>query len=176
MPIRLPDKVAVNVAGRRVEVKGPKGLLSRDVPEGVEVKVAGGEVTVVRQSENRRHRSLHGLVRALINNMVVGVSEGFVRELQIVGVGYRAESTDGKAVKFILGYSHPIVMQMPDGIKAEVAEKGSKMKLSGIDKEVLGQTAADIRALRPPEPYKGKGIKYAEEMLRRKVGKAGAGA
>jgi large subunit ribosomal protein L6 len=176
MPITLPDKVTVNVAGRRVEVKGPKGRLSRDVPEGVEVKVSSGEVSVVRQSEQRRHRSLHGLVRALINNMVVGVSEGFVRELQIVGVGYRAESTDGKTVKFILGYSHPVEMQMPDGIKAEVAEKGSKIKLSGIDKEVLGQTAADIRALRPPEPYKGKGIKYAEELLRRKVGKAGAGA
>ena len=175
MPINIPDKVTVTVAGGRVEVKGPKGALVREIPGGVDVKIEDREITVVRRSEQRKHRALHGLTRALINNMVVGVSVGFVRELEIVGVGYRAESTDGKTAKFNLGYSHPIVMEMPEGIKIEVAGKGDRIKLSGINKEVLGQTAANIRGLRPPEPYKGKGIKYAEEILRKKVGKAGAG-
>jgi large subunit ribosomal protein L6 len=175
MPIKLPDKVTVTLSGGRVEVKGPKGVLAREVPDGVDLKVADGEVVVTRLSDQRRHRALHGLTRALVNNMVLGVSTGFVRELEIVGVGYRAESKDGKTAKFNLGYSHPIVMEMPEGVAIEVLGKGDRIKISGIDKEVLGQTAANIRGLRPPEPYKGKGIKYVEEKLRRKVGKAGAG-
>lgn len=176
LPIELPDKVTVNVTAGKVEVKGPKGVLVRDVPDGVEVNVTDRQVQVVRSSDQRRHRSLHGLMRALLRNMVTGVSVGFVRELEIVGVGYRAETTDGKSVKFNLGYSHPVVMQMPEGVKAEVGEKGTRIKLTGIDREALGQMAANIRAIRPPEPYKGKGIKYVEEVIRRKVGKAGAGA
>jgi large subunit ribosomal protein L6 len=176
LPVELPKGVTVSVSGRTVQVKGPKATLSEKLPEGVEVEVKDGEVVFRRLSEQRKHRAFHGLARALVYNMVVGVSEGFVRELEIHGVGYRADTKDGKSLSFNLGHSHPVEMQLPEGVTAEVTNRGVRIKLTGIDKSVLGQVIADIRALRPPEPYKGKGIRFVGERIRRKVGKAGATA
>ena len=174
LPIKIPKGVDVKIEGRTVKVKGPKGALEKDIPEPIEVELNGDELLCKRPSDNRKIRSLHGLTRALINNMVVGVSEGFVKELLVIGVGYKVEEK-GKNLVFHLGYSHPIEFPLPDGIKATVErQKEIKVRLEGADKELLGLVASKIRSLRPPEPYKGKGVQYADETIIRKAGKAGA--
>jgi large subunit ribosomal protein L6 len=170
-PIQLPKGVSISSTPAELKVKGPKGELKRHMPEGISVKVDGQTALVARADDSRPNRAKHGLVRALLQNMVTGVSAGFVRELEINGVGYRAE-VKGKALQLLLGYSHPIDFALPTGIEAKVDK--NKIVLSGIDRELLGQTAAKIRDFRGPEPYKGKGIKYVEETIRRKVGKTGA--
>jgi len=170
-PISIPADVDVTVDGDHVRVKGPKGELKRSVHPKISVKRDGDALLVVVNDESREARSLHGLFGALVNNMVTGVTKGFERGLEIVGVGYRAEMK-GRTAVFGLGYSHPIHFDLPAGIDATIEK--SKIVLSSIDKELLGVTAAKIRGLRPPEPYKGKGIKYADEIIRRKAGKAGA--
>ncbi len=174
MPIALPKGVSVTVQGSTVEVKGPKGTLTQAIPDRVDVQVEGEVVTVKRKSDSRQDRAYHGLVRALVANMVTGVSTGFTKELEIVGVGYRAEMKDAQTIGFSMGHSHPVEYHLPAGIQAEIEGRGTKIKLTGVDKAVLGQVAANIRAIRPPEPYKGKGIKLADERIRRKVGKTGA--
>ena len=155
----------------KVTVKGPKGTLERVLPAEMEIKQEGAEITVTRPNDLKRNRALHGLTRSLLNNMVVGVSEGYQKILEINGVGYRA-AKEGKTLTLTLGYSHPVVMTDPEGIES-VCETANKIVVKGIDKEKVGQYAAEIRGKRGPEPYKGKGIKYADEHIRRKVGKAG---
>jgi large subunit ribosomal protein L6 len=175
MPITVPGGVKVNVADGVVRVEGPKGKLSRTLPREVTVAIEGSTVSVSRVDESRRARGVHGLTRKLVSNMVDGVSKGFTRVLEISGVGYRAEAR-GNVLHLTLGYSHPIAYQLPPGVTAKV-DRQVVVTLEGADREVLGQVAAGLRALRPPEPYKGKGMKYAEETIRRKAGKAaGAGA
>jgi large subunit ribosomal protein L6 len=172
-PVPIPPDVTVVVDGHTVRAEGPRGALAQSVPEGLAVAVEGGILTVARAAEHRTLRALHGLTRSLIANMVHGVKAGFERKLEIVGIGYRAQ-LQGKNLQFSLGYSHPVIFPLPDGIQAEV-ERQVSITLRGADKALLGQTAAQIRALRKPNPYKGKGIRYAEEQVRRKVGKkAGA--
>jgi len=174
MPIEIPDKVKISISGPTVKVEGPKGKLEKSfVPPDVTIEQSGKILNVVPKTQERTHRALQGLTRSLLNNMVLGVTKGFTRELEINGVGYRAE-VSGKVLTMTLGYSHPVVFPLPEGISAAVDAKQVKITLSGIDKELLGQTAANLRAKKPPEPYKGKGIKYAEEKIRRKEGKAGA--
>ena len=171
MPIAIPAGVAVDVAeNNEVTVKGPKGELKRTFAPEMEIKVDGAVVTVSRPNDLKRSKSLHGLSRTLLNNMVIGVTEGFTKTLEVNGVGYRA-SKAGKELTLNLGYSHPVVMTDPEGIESKV--DGNKIIISGIDKERIGQYAAEIREKRRPEPYKGKGIKYADEVIRRKVGKTG---
>lgn len=170
-PIELPTGVELKVKGSDVEVKGSKGSLTITVDPVLSVAVDDGVVTVERENDERASRARHGLTRALLNNMVVGVSEGFSKELTLVGVGYRA-ALKGKQLELQVGFSHPVVVDMPEGIAFEVPEP-TKIIVSGIDKQQVGQVAADIRAVRPPEPYKGKGIRYADEYVRRKAGKAG---
>ena len=170
-PIAIPKDVDVMVEGDLLCVKGPRGELKRRVHPKISVQKDGDAISLLPIDESREARSLHGLFGALINNMVTGVTEGFEKVLEIVGVGYRAE-LNGRTAVFNLGYSHPINFDLPDGIDANIEK--SKIVLSGIDKELLGMTAAKIRGLRAPEPYKGKGIKYADEIIRRKAGKAGA--
>ncbi len=174
MPIALPQGVTVTVQGSTVQVKGPRGTLSQRIPERVEVRVDGQTVTMHRKSESRQDRAYHGLARALVANMVTGVSVGFTKELEIVGVGYRAELKDARNIDFNMGHSHPVIFELPEGVTAEIEGRGTKIKLTANDKALLGQVAANIRAIRPPEPYKGKGIKFADERIRRKVGKTGA--
>jgi large subunit ribosomal protein L6 len=172
MPIAIPAGVTVDVAeNNKVTVKGPKGTLERVLPAEMEIKVEGAEVTVSRPNDLKRMKSLHGLTRTLINNMVVGVSEGFEKKLEINGVGYRAQK-QGKKLVLSLGYSHPVEMEDPEGLET-VLDGTNNITVKGIDKEKVGQYAAEIRAKRGPEPYKGKGIKYADEVIRRKVGKTG---
>lgn len=171
LPISLPGKVEVKVANGTVDVKGPKGVLNFVLPHKVKVVVDGSEVRVERDGEDREARSLHGLCRSTIANMIHGVSVGFTRELDINGVGYRAE-VKGKELHMALGFSHPVIYPLPSGISAEVDAKRTKITLTGIDKQRLGNTAAEVRSFRPPEPYRGKGIKYAEETIRRKEGKS----
>jgi len=171
MPVPIPDGVDISVDGRRVTVKGPKGTLVREFAERVRVSVSDGEAAVERFDDERESRALHGLSRALLYNMVVGVSEGFTKELEIVGVGYRAQEK-GSGIELQLGFSHPISFTAPEEITFEVPEP-TKVIIRGIDKERVGQVAADIRGLRPPEPYKGKGVRYSGERIRRKAGKAG---
>jgi large subunit ribosomal protein L6 len=172
-PIAVPQGVKVTVAGDSVKVDGPKGSLSQAVPSGLTVAVRDSQVVVERQGDHRTVRALHGLTRALIANMVHGVKDGFERRLEIVGIGYRCQ-LQGKALQLALGYSHPVIFPLPDGVTAEV-ERQVAIVLRGADKALLGQTAAEIRGLRKPDPYKGKGIRYAGEYVRRKVGKkAGA--
>ena len=171
MPIAIPDGVTVTIAeNNQVTVKGPKGTLSRVLPSEMEIKVEGSEVTVTRPNDLKKMKSLHGLTRTLIHNMVVGVTDGFTKELEVNGVGYRA-SKAGKKLTLNLGYSHPVEMEDPEGLESTV--DGNKIIIKGIDKEKVGQYAAEIRDKRRPEPYKGKGIKYADEVIRRKVGKTG---
>jgi len=170
-PVFIPAGVDVIVEGDRLRVKGPKGELERSVHPKISVKRDGDAVVVVANDGSREARSLHGLFGALVSNMVTGVTKGFERALEIVGVGYRAEMK-GRTAVFSIGYSHPVHFDLPDGIDATIEK--TKIVLSGIDKELLGVTAAKIRALRSPEPYKGKGIKYADEIIRRKAGKAGS--
>jgi len=162
------------VADGVVRVDGPKGRLEHRLPPGISVEVADGTVRVMRQGDAGQARSLHGLTQRMIANMVQGVHAGFTRTLEIIGVGYRAESR-GQALHLSLGYSHPILFQLPPGVQAKV-DRQTVITLESIDRQVLGETAATIRRLRPPEPYKGKGIKYAEEILRRKAGKAAGAA
>jgi large subunit ribosomal protein L6 len=172
-PIRIPPGVKIQVEGLTVRAEGPKGKLAQPVPAGLTPRVADGTIVIERQGEDRRVRALHGLARALVANMVAGVKDGFERKLEIVGIGYRAQM-QGKSIQLALGYSHPVLFPLPDGISAEI-DKQTAITLRGADKAVLGQTAAKLRALREPDPYKGKGIRYAGEVVRRKVGKkAGA--
>lgn len=174
-PVTIPAGVTVDVSANNiVTVKGPKGELKRTIDPAITVKVENGEVNVSRPTDNKRHRALHGLYRALINNMVTGVSTGFKTEQELVGVGYRAEAK-GQMLDLTLGYSHNIILELPKEVKAEtVTEKGKapKIILECIDNQLLGQVAAKIRSLRKPEPYKGKGIKFAGEQLRKKAGKS----
>jgi len=171
-PIDLPNGVDVTYGDDVVVVKGPKGTMSQDLDPRISVSVDDGVVTVARENDERDSRALHGLSRALIANMVVGVSVGYTKELQAVGVGYRG-ALKGKTLELQVGYSHPVLIDAPDGITFEVPEP-TKFIISGIDKQLVGQVAANIRAVRPPEPYKGKGIRYVDEYVRRKAGKAGA--
>lgn len=171
LPIKIPHGVNVEIEGKRATVKGSKGELSRVFPDDVEIVMEGDEVRVSPRSQTRRARAMYGLVRTLINNMVTGVHTGFTKELHIFGTGYRAEVA-GKVINLAIGYSHPIEFKLPDGVSATV-ERQTIIRLESADKELLGLTAARIRALRPVEPYKGKGIKYGDEEIRRKVGKAG---
>ena len=171
-PITVPSGVDVTVADRTVTVKGPKGTLARDLPGEITMERDGDVLTLVRPDDERENRSLHGLSRTLVNNMVVGVTEGFKKELEIVGVGYRAEAQGPGTIRLALGYSHPIVVEAPEGVTFEVPQP-TRIIVNGIDKERVGQVAANIRSLRKPEPYKGKGVKYAGERILRKAGKAG---
>ncbi len=170
-PIPVPGDVLAKLDGEILTVKGPKGELSRKISPMVRIEIKEGMIQVSRSDETRQAGAMHGLFRVLIDNMVTGVTKGFEKRLEIVGVGYRAE-LKGRSIIFNLGYSHPIDFGLPDGIEAKIEK--AQITLSGIDKELLGMTAAKIRGLRAPEPYKGKGIKYAEEQIRRKAGKAGA--
>ena len=172
MPIAIPAGVTVEVAeNNKVTVKGPKGTLERVLPSEMEIKVEDNQVVVSRPNDLKKMRSLHGLTRTLINNMVIGVTEGYEKVLEINGVGYRGQK-QGKKLILSLGYSHPVEMEDPEGIET-VMDGTNKITVKGIDKEKVGQYAAEIRATRSPEPYKGKGVKYADEVIRRKVGKTG---
>jgi large subunit ribosomal protein L6 len=171
-PIGIPDGVTVEVAKGEVQAKGPKGTLRCVVPAGIDAKLEDGRVIFERPDDSKESRARHGLARALVNNMVVGVSTGFSKRLEIEGVGYRAD-VKGKVLNLLLGFSHPVAMDIPEGLKVAV-EGNTKLSIEGADKQMVGQFAADVRSLRPPEPYKGKGIRYDDEHIRRKVGKAGA--
>ncbi len=170
-PVRIPDGVRVESADGRIRVNGPKGALASSLPRGIRVEIADGEVRFERPDESRESRSLHGLARALVANMVAGVTRGFVKELQIEGVGYRAEVRDN-ALNLSLGFSHPQVVKVPEGIQVSL-DGNTRIRIEGADKQLVGQFAADVRAIRPPEPYKGKGVRYVNERVRKKVGKAG---
>ena len=170
-PIAIPKGVNITIGKDQVAVKGPKGELKRPLPTGVALKASATELLVERADDSRPNRAKHGMVRAIVANMVKGVSEGFERKLEINGVGYRAEVA-GQKLNMALGFSHPVAFELPKGISAKVDK--NLVILSGIDREQLGETASKIRGIRPPEPYKGKGIKYLEEVIHRKVGKTGA--
>jgi large subunit ribosomal protein L6 len=170
-PIQIPGGVEITVDGPSVTVKGPKGTLSRTFSDRMTVSVDDGVATVSRADEARETRALHGLTRALLANMVTGVSDGFSKELQTVGVGYRA-ALKGSTLELQVGYSHPVHLDVPEGVEFEVPDP-TRIIVRGIDKQKVGQAAADIRSVRPPEPYKGKGIRYSDERVRRKAGKAG---
>ncbi len=172
MPVEIPPKVTVEIKGSMVRVKGPKGELTKTFHPDMDIRMDNGHIVVNRPSDHRTHRALHGLTRALIANMVQGVSEGFKKTLVIEGVGYRADMR-GNTLVLNVGYSHPVEIQPPDGIQITVERGAKSLTVEGIDKEVVGEVAAKIRAVRPPEPYKGKGIRYADEYVRRKPGKAG---
>ncbi len=175
--IDVPQGVEISVAsGNRVTVKGPKGELLQEIDPDMDIKVEDGGLSIARPTEQKRHKSLHGLYNALLQNMVTGVSEGYVKELELVGVGFRCNNT-GNLLELALGYSHPVYFYIPDEIKVEtISEKGSNptIKLEGVDKQLIGQIAAKIRAFRKPEPYKGKGIRFKGEEIRRKAGKTAA--
>jgi len=171
LPVSVPSGVTVTVTDHEVAVKGPKGQLKLSYPEPIIVKVEGNSVTVARPNEDKRSRQLHGLTRTLVTNMVDGVTKGFSKNLEIQGVGYRAQM-QGKKLGLQLGFSHPVVFEPPQGVEIKV-EGTNKIQISGADKQQVGQTAAQIRSIRPPEPYKGKGIRYEGEYVRRKLGKAG---
>jgi large subunit ribosomal protein L6 len=162
----------VENAGGEIRVKGPKGSLAQGIPLGISVEVAEGLLRFTREDDRKRTRALHGLSRALVANMVKGVTEGFSKLLDIEGVGYRAE-VDGSRLRLALGFSHPVLLEIPKGLKVSV-DRNVRIKIEGVDRQLVGQFSADVRAIRPPEPYKGKGIRYAAERVRRKVGKAGA--
>ncbi len=175
LPVDIPQGVNVEVKGTSVSVKGPKGELSHTFPPVVKIEIENGQVVVNRLTEDKFHRSMHGTTRALIQNMVTGVSDGFDKFLEIEGVGYRAEMK-GNNLEISVGYSHPVEVEPPSGITFEVLERNNVIRISGSDKQVIGQIAAVIRKIRPPEPYKGKGIRYRGEHVRRKAGKAGKAA
>jgi large subunit ribosomal protein L6 len=171
-PINVPSGVDVAVSGRTITVKGPKGTLSRAIPGEIIVRQEDSTLLVERPDDERHNRALHGLTRSLVNNMVLGVTDGFRKQLDIVGVGYRAEAQGPNAIKLALGFSHPVNVTAPDGISFEVPT-ATQVVVTGIDKEVVGQVAANIRSIRKPEPYKGKGVRYAGERVLRTAGKAG---
>jgi large subunit ribosomal protein L6 len=170
-PITVPSGVDVTIVGAHVTVKGPKGQLEHEIIGGVTVEREGDDLVVSRADDSRSNRSLHGLQRSLINNMVVGVSEGFAKELEIVGVGYRAAAQGSDGIELALGFSHPVRVKAPDGISFEVPQP-TRIIVRGHDKQLVGQVAADIRKIRKPEPYKGKGVRYAGERIVRKAGKS----
>ncbi len=172
LPVAVPKGVTIEIKGAFVRVKGPKGELSYTFPAAMNIAQEADQIIVTRPSDARGDRSLHGTTRALIHNMVTGVSAGFERVLEVNGVGYRAE-VNGKDLVLNVGYSHPVVIEPPAGVSFEVDAKTRQIKIKGCDKQLIGQVAANIRAIRPPEPYKGKGIKYIEEKIRRKAGKTG---
>ena len=171
-PITVPSGVDVTVANGTVTVKGPKGTLSRDVPGEITVRQDAATLVVERPDDERENRSLHGLTRSLVNNMVVGVTDGFSKELEIIGVGYRAEAQGPSTLRLALGFSHPVIVNAPDGVTFEVPS-ATRVIVKGIDKETVGQVAANIRSIRKPEPYKGKGVRYLGEKVLRKAGKTG---
>ncbi len=171
-PIQLPDEAKVAV-GDTVTVEGPRGALELPLPQGIGIRVEDGVVTLHRSGSSGPERALHGLARALVANAVVGVTEGFRRELEIVGVGYRGE-VKGREIHLALGYSHPVIYPIPDGIEVSIDDRANRIAVSGIDKQQVGQVAADLRSLRKPDAYKGKGIRYRDEVIRLKVGKAAA--
>jgi large subunit ribosomal protein L6 len=171
LPIAVPSTVDVTIEGRRLTVKGPKGTLTRDLHPDITVSREDGSLVVTRPTEQKTHKQLHGLTRTLVNNMVVGVTDGYRKGLEITGVGYRAAKV-GEKLQLNLGYSHPIEIDPPSGISFEV-ENPTRLAVVGIDKELVGEIAARVRATRKPEPYKGKGVRYAGEQIRRKAGKAG---
>ncbi|MEE8311512.1 MAG: 50S ribosomal protein L6 [Candidatus Binatia bacterium] len=171
IPLAVPQGVKINASGADVHVEGPKGKLSLSLVSGIELEQGDRGVTVMRRDDSRQQRAAQGLMRSLVSNMLVGVSEGFSKTLEITGVGYRADAK-GSEVHLTLGFSHPIVYQLPEGVKAAV-DKQTSVTVSGIDRQLVGEVAAGIRKLRPPEPYKGKGIRYSDEQVRRKAGKAG---
>lgn len=172
LPVAVPKGVDVEIKGSHLRVKGPKGELTRTFPAAMQITLDDGKIEVHRPDDEAENRALHGMTRALINNMVVGVSTGFEKILEVNGVGYRAEMSGPKLMLYV-GYSHPVPVEPPDGIKFEVDTKTRQIKVLGSNKEQVGQVAANLREIRPPEPYKGKGIKYLEEKIRRKAGKAG---
>ena len=171
-PIAIPQGVKINIAGNVVSVQGPKGKLDTRVPAGVKLEQKDGHLVATRDSDE--HAAVHGLARALVNNAVEGVTKGWTRELEIVGIGYRAEMKGKNTVVFTLGYSHPIEFPLPSGVEVAVDPKQTRLTVSGIDRQKVGQIAADMRSLRPPDPYKNKGVRYAGERLKKKVGKTGA--
>jgi large subunit ribosomal protein L6 len=171
-PITVPGGVDVTISGDDIVVKGPKGTLSRTVPSTITVRKDETMLLVERPNDERDNRALHGLTRSLVNNMVVGVTDGFAKELEIIGVGYRAEAVNPTTLRLALGFSHPVIMNAPDGITFEVPVQ-TRVIVKGIDKELVGQVAANIRAVRKPEPYKGKGVRYLGEKVLRKAGKTG---
>ena len=175
LPVAVPNGVQINVQGSDVHVKGPKGELKRAFSPLVSIALENGQVVITRKSDTPQERALHGTTRAVIANMVRGVSSGFEVALEVEGVGYRAEMS-GKDLSLFVGYSHPVKIEPPAGISFEVDQKIRQIKVLGFDRELVGQTAAEIRGVRPPEPYHGKGIRYAGEKIRRKAGKAGKGA
>ena len=170
LPITVPAGVDVSIDGATVSVKGPKGQLTHQVAQPIAVSLEDGTITVARPDDERESRSLHGLTRTLISNMILGVTEGYEKQLEVVGTGYRVQAK-GQDLEFALGYSHPVPVKCPEGITFKV--EGNKVTVSGIDKQQVGETAANIRKLRRPDPYKGKGVRYAGEQIRRKAGKAG---
>lgn len=171
-PIPVPSGVTVSIDSESIGVKGPKGELSRVIPAGITVREDDGQLLVERPDDQRHHRALHGMFRSLVNNMVLGVTEGFRKELDIVGVGYRAALKGNDTLDLSLGFSHPVEVKAPDGVTFVVPQP-TRIEVHGIDKAEVGQVAANIRSLRKPEPYKGKGIRYVDERVRRKAGKAG---
>jgi large subunit ribosomal protein L6 len=171
-PIALPKGVTVKIEGNTVAIQGPKGKLDTQIPGGIKVEQQDGHLVALRQNDSQA--ALHGLTRALVNNAVEGVTKGWTRELEIVGIGYRAEMKGKGTVVFTLGYSHPIEYPLPSGIDCVVDPKQTKLTVSGIDRQKVGQVAAEMRSLRPPDPYKNKGVRYAGERLKKKVGKTGA--
>jgi large subunit ribosomal protein L6 len=170
-PIAIPSGVDVTVEGRRVVVKGPNGTLAHQAPEAITVSRDGDTLVVTRPDDERENRALHGLTRSLVHNMVVGVSQGFSRELEIVGVGYRAQAQGPSKLELQVGFSHPVRFEAPEGVTFEVPQP-TRIVVRGADKQLVGQVAADVRKSRPPEPYKGKGIRYADERVQRKAGKS----
>ena len=171
-PVTVPSGVDITIADGNVTVKGPKGSLSRSIPGDIEIRQEDGALTFVRPNDERKNKALHGLTRSLVNNMVIGVTDGYKKQLEIVGVGYRAEAQGANGLRLNLGFSHPVTVTAPEGISFEVPVP-TQVVVSGIDKEVVGQVAANIRSIRKPEPYKGKGVRYAGERVLRKAGKAG---
>jgi large subunit ribosomal protein L6 len=172
LPVPIASGVKVDIAGRTVTVKGPRGALAQELPGGIDAELSDGKILVKRRDDSKPQRALHGLTRALLNNAVVGVTKGFTKDLEIQGVGYRAQVA-GANVSFTLGYTHPIDFPIPDGIQIAV-EKQTKLTVTGIDRQRVGQVAAKIRKLRPPDVYKGKGVRYVNEVVRKKAGKTGA--
>ena len=171
MPITVPSGVTVSIDGQDVAVKGPKGELTLTIAEPIAIEQEDGALSVTRPDDERISKQLHGLTRSLLNNMVIGVTDGYTKTLELVGTGYRAQAK-GQGLELALGFSHPVAVEAPAGITFQV-ETPTRFQISGIDKQLVGEVAANIRKLRPPEPYKGKGVKYADEVIRRKAGKAG---